>query len=331
MSIPQTMKAILVESDDKRSLRWRETPCPQPSASQVLVRVHATALNRADLLQRRGLYPVPPGASEILGLEVAGEIAHRGDNVGNWKVGDRVCVLLEGGGYAEYVACDESMLLPIPTGLSYTEGAGLPEAFYTAYLNLYIEGRLMPGERVLVHAGASGVGTAAIQLCRALGNPVFATTSASKMDAVRELGAAAVFDRGDSQLWDQLKSTLRSVDVILDPVGASYLKENIKLLNTQGRLVVIGLLGGATAELPLNLLLMRRLRVIGSVLRSRSREEKVAITRAVIDHVWPFFDTGSLAPVIDRCYDIREVEQAHEQMAQNRSVGKIILTLDQHR
>lgn len=326
MSIPTTMRAIHVGDDPARTLSWVETPCPQPGPGQVLIRIKATALNRADLLQRRGLYPVPPGASEILGLEAAGEIVHCGEQVHNWREGDRVCVLLEGGGYAEYVAVDEGMLLPIPTRFSYAEAAALPEVFYTAYLNLYIEARLHPKERVLVHAGASGVGTAAVQLCAALGNPVLATTSSAKLDAVRALGAEAVFDRGDPTMWDQLKAA-GPIDVILDPVGASYLKGNLGLLNREGRLVVIGLLGGAAAELPLGLLLMRRLRVIGSVLRSRSRHEKVSLTRAMTEQVWPLFDTGALTPIIDSEYPIQEAEAAQTQMAENRSVGKIILSV----
>jgi len=332
-----TMHAIQIEQDDARSLTWQKTSRPTPKEDQVLVKIHAAALNRADLLQRKGLYPPPKGASEIMGLEAAGEIVSCGEAVENWSEGDRVCVLLEGGGYAEYVACDASMLLPIPKGFSWQQAAALPEVFYTAFLNLKMEGDLKDGERVLVHAGASGVGTAVIQLCKAWGNPVIATTSTQKVTRLQELGATQVFDRHTPDFFKAIREftegiedgsegrNRRGVDLIFDPVGASYLEENISLLRLKGRLVLIGLLGGAQANIHLGKMLARRLKLIGSVLRSRSREEKLRITKRIKEEVWPLFEEGVLQPIIHSTFPMKDAEAAHKLMASNQTIGKIIL------
>jgi putative PIG3 family NAD(P)H quinone oxidoreductase len=281
------------------------------------------------LLQRRGRYPVPPGASQILGLEVAGVIESVGDLVEGWQVGDRVCALLEGGGYAERVAVDASMLLPISENLSFTDAAALPEVFYTAYLNVFLEPELAKGETVLVHAAGSGVGTAALQLCRLFGHRVFATASAAKLPFATELGASVVIDRQTQSFREIVIEATdgRGVDVILDPVGGSYLVDNIKALAKRGRLVNIGLLGGAKAELPLGLLLTRRLRVLGSVLRSRSRAEKVEITEALRTRVWPHFATGELHPVVHCVLPIAEANEAHDLLASNATTGKVVLSI----
>lgn len=323
------MHAITIDSDDRRTLRWAETEDPTIAPDQVLVRAHATALNRADLLQRRGRYPVPPGASQILGLEVAGVIESVGESVEGWKVGDRVCALLEGGGYAERVAVDASMLLPIPENLSFTDAAALPEVFYTAYLNVFLEPQIAGGETVLIHAAGSGVGTAALQLCRLFGHRTFASASASKLQVASELGASVVIDR-NTQSFRQVvmdETEGRGVDVILDPVGGSYLIENIKTLAKRGRLVNIGLLGGAKAELPLGLLLTRRLRIVGSVLRSRSRAEKIVITESLRARVWPHFATGGLHPVVHSVVPIQEANEAHDLLASNVTTGKVVLSI----
>ena len=324
------MHAITIRDDERNTLEWSEVPDPEPGPGQVLVRARATAVNRADLLQRRGLYPVPPGASEILGLEVAGVIEALGEGVDGWAIGDRVCALLEGGGYAEQVVIDAGMLLPIPERLDFAQAAALPEVFYTAWLNVFMETDIAPGETVLVHAAASGVGTAAVQLCRAFGHRCFATASGAKLGDVERYGADVLIDRYEQNFLEVVRAETdgRGVDVILDPVGASYLADNIKALALRGRLVNIGLLGGARAELDIGRLLTRRLRVVGSVLRSRSRDEKLAITEQIRERVWPRIEDGSLEPVIDTTLPIREAEQAHDLLKNNATVGKVVLTID---
>lgn len=321
---PRSMHAIAVEGPKGERLSWLQTELPTPSSEQVLVRVHATAVNRADLLQRRGLYPPPQGASPILGLEAAGVVIAVGDEVPNWRPGDRVCVLLEGGGYASHVACDASMLLPIPGELSFEEAAALPEAIYTAFLNLVIEGDLAPDERVLVHAGASGIGSMAIQIALARGHEVIATASAGKLDTLRRLGVALAVDRNATDRFDTIRAS-GDVDLIFDPVGGAAIADNLTLLRTRGRLVLIGLLGGTEATLPLGPLLRRRLRLIGSVLRSRSRAEKVAITERIRRECWPLVADGTLRPIVDRVLDIREAEAAHDLLRTNATTGKVVL------
>jgi len=327
--MPESMHAIEVLDDDARTLAWREVERPEPGPGQVRIRVAATAVNRADLLQRRGRYPVPKGASPILGLEAAGAIEAVGDGVDGWTVGDPVCVLLEGGGYAEYVVVDASMLLPVPDGLSMVEAAAIPEVFATAWLNVWMEGALQPGETVLVHAAASGVGTAAVQLCRAFGHRCFGTASGPKLPLVADLGAEVTIDRTHSDFVDAVKTATdgRGVDVILDPVGGAYLDRNVRALAHRGRLVIIGLLGGATGELPIARLLMKRQRVIGSVLRSRARGEKVEIMAELRSHVWPRFADGSLSPVIHDAMPITAAADAHGLLERNETVGKVVLTV----
>lgn len=326
-----TMRAIVIADDDARSLRWDHVPRPEPGPDQLLVRVAATAVNRADLLQRRGLYPVPPGASEILGLEASGVVEAVGENVEGWAVGDEVCALLEGGGYAEYIVIDASMALPLPPGLSLLEAAAVPEVFYTAWLNLYVEGALQRDEVAFIHAAASGVGTAGLQLCRAFGNPVFASASTDKLDACREYGATWVIDRKAERFRDRVREERGrdGVHVVLDMVGGGALGDNIDILTTDGRLVVIGLLGGAKDELHLGKLLMKRLRVIGSTLRSRSRADKVALTAQLREQVWPLFADGTLKPVIDRVLPITEAEAAHRALETNATIGKVLLKISE--
>lgn len=329
------MKAILINDD--QSLTWDETASLTPGPREVLVKTKATALNRADLLQRKGLYPPPPGASEIMGLEAAGEVVACGEDVQHVRVGDAVCALLEGGGYAEYFVRDERLVLPKPEGLTWEETAAIPEVFYTAYLNLKLEGKLSPNERVLVHAGASGVGTAAIQLCKAWGNPVLTTASQHKLEHLTPLGATQTFDRRQEGLFDAIKQyttqlplrddeEAKGVDVILDPVGAKYLDNNLRLLRKRGRLVLIGLLGGAKAELNLGLCLRKRLRVVGSVLRARSFEEKYVITESLKRDIWHLFSDKTLKPIVYKTFPIEEAEAAHTLMASNENIGKIVLS-----
>lgn len=324
-----TMHAVVIADDDRRSLRWEEVERPEPGPNQIRFRVVASAVNRADLLQRRGLYPVPPGASDILGLEASGVVEKVGTNVQGWKVGDEVCALLEGGGYAEYVVIDASMALPLPPGLSALEAAAVPEVFYTAWLNLFVEGALMPGQTAFIHAAASGVGTAGLQLCRAFENPVFASASGGKLDACRDYGATWLIDRETQNFRDVVREVRgrKGVDVVFDMVGGGVLNDNIDILSTDGRLVIIGLLGGAKDELNIGKILMKRIRIIGSTLRSRSREDKVILTEQLREQVWPKFADGQLKPVIDRIVPITEVEAAHEALSTNATIGKVLLQM----
>lgn len=325
------MKAILVDTTQPdRPLRWAETADPACAADEVLVDVRATALNRADLAQRAGHYPPPPGASEIIGLEMAGVINRLGANVKDWHIGDRVCALLPGGGYAEKAAVPKAMLMPIPSQWSFEQAAGLPEVYLTAFVNLYMEAQLQAGESVLVHGGASGVGTAAIQLLKASGNPVYVTAgSAEKCDACLSLGATAAINYKTEDWVARVKELTSGagVDVILDMVGADYFAQNISLLKLRGRLVFIATLSGVKTELDIRQLMGRRLRVIGSVLRGRSLAEKIVIKENFMARFWPKVESGEIQPVIDSVYPIAEIEPAYERMATNQNIGKIILQI----
>lgn len=321
------MKAIAIE-DGK--LVWRDAPTPRPGVGEVCIRVAATAINRADLVQRSGGYPPPPGASPILGLECAGEVLSVGEGVERVRAGDTVCALLAGGGYAEQVTVPAGQVLKVPRGFDAVQAAALPEVFATAYLNLFMEAALQKGERVLLHAGASGVGTAGIQLCRAFDSPCFVTAgSAAKIARCEALGADGGVDRHAGGFRDALLqwSEGAGVDVILDPVGASYLTENLASLNLGGRLVLIGLMGGATAEINLGLLMLKRLRVIGSTLRARPIGEKAAVMDALRERVWPLLENGMIRPVIEATFPIEQAEQAHALVAGNDTVGKVVLTV----
>ena len=307
-------------------LRWSEVPTPRPGPGQLLLKVAATAVNRADLAQRSGRYPPPPGASDILGLECSGTIAELGPGLEPGPaVGDPVCALLSGGGYAEYVVVPASHTLPVPAGMSLEMAGAVPEVFATAWLNLRLEGQLQEGEQVLVHAGASGVGTAAIQLCKAWGNPIFVTVgSPEKVSYCLSLGASGGADRHAGP-WAEAVKQWGGADVILDPVGAAYLADNIASLRPRGRLINIGLMGGTEGSLPLGPLLVKRLTVKGSVLRSRSVEEKNLILSGLHREVWPLLEKGTVAPIIDRVLPIQEAEQAHAIIQSNDTVGKVIL------
>lgn len=321
------MKAIVVEG---RTLAWRDVPDVAPARGEVVIRNFATAINRADLVQRSGGYPPPPGASPVLGLECAGEVVAIGEGVGRYRAGDRVCALLAGGGYAERVNVPAGQVLPIPKGLSYEEAAALPEVFATAWLNLFMEAKLARGERVLLHAGASGVGTAAIQLCRANHNPCWVTAgSVAKIERCRALGASDGADRHSRPFAECVAAWTEGagLDVILDPVGAAYLADNLASLRTDGRLVIIGLMGGATAELPLGLMMMKRLRIIGSTLRSRSIAAKSAVMDELASEVWPLIEAGSVRPIVEAVIPIAEAERAHALVASNETFGKVVLAI----
>jgi putative PIG3 family NAD(P)H quinone oxidoreductase len=322
------MKAIEVDGD---RLVWADAPSPTMGDGEIRIRVKASAVNRADLSQRKGGYPPPPGASPILGLECSGVVEEIAGNVTGFKIGDAVCALLAGGGHAQEVVVPAGQVLPIPKGLSFIEAAALPEVFATAYLNLYAEAALKPGERVLLHAGASGVGTAGIQLCRAFGNPVFVTAgSDDKIERCLSLGAAGGANRHDGSFVDHVAAWTagNGFDVILDPVGAAYLQDNIGSLAIDGRLVLIGLLGGVSAELPLGPMLRKRLRVIGSTLRARSVAAKSVIMSSLHDRVWPLIESGQIRPIVEAVFPIAETGRAHELLASDQTFGKLVLAID---
>lgn len=319
------MKAINVTGG---TLSWEE--CDNNNelpADHVEIDVVWTAINRADLMQRAGVYPPPPGASDILGLEVSGRIAALGESVTGFEVGQEVCALLTGGGYATSVAVPAVQVLPVPKGYSLRKAAAIPEVFATAWLNLYEEADLKPGERVLLHAAASGLGTAVIQLATAFGNPVFATAGdAHKLEICQQLGASGVWNRKDGSFVDAVK-TWGGVDMVLDPVGGSYIAEDQKVLNVDGRIVLIGLLGGRSAEVDLGVMLVKRHRLIGSTLRSRTVEDKGRVMQALHRHVWPLLGAGQIEPLIDSEWPITKVDEAMAYVAENRNTGKVLLQI----
>ncbi len=321
------MRAILIEGPS-HDLVLGEAPRPELGPESVLVEVHATAVNRADLLQRRGFYPPPPGESEILGLEAAGVVAEVGGVVRDWRRGDRVMCLLGGGGYAEYVAVPQGMLLRIPERLSFEEAAAIPEVFYTAYMTLVVEAGLAKGETVLIHAGGSGVGTAAIQLARACGARALVTAGQTdKLERCRALGAEGTINYKEEDFAARGRELTdgRGVDVILDCIGGEYLERNVALLAPKGRLVIIGLMGGAKADINLALLVGKRLRVIGTVLRTRTPAEKLALTAGVRERILPLVENGTLRPVVDSTYALADAAAAHDHVASNANFGKVIL------
>ncbi len=325
------MNAIHVDGNQPgRPLVWQATTDPVLGPDEVLVDIHATALNRADLMQRAGNYPPPPGAPEILGLEMAGQIAAIGANVSQWEIGERVCALLPGGGYAEQVVVPEGMLMPIPNGWTYTQAAAMPEVFLTAFVNMYMEANLQTGETVLMHGGASGVGTAAIQLAQATGNPIIVTaSSAEKCDACLKLGASLAINYKEKDFVEEVRTFTNGagVDVIMDMVGANYLERNLSLLKLRGRLVFISMLSGGQTQINLGALMGKRLRLIGSVLRSRALAEKLEIKQRFMANFWPLLEEGKIQPVIDSVYPITQANEAQQRMADNLNIGKIVLTV----
>nr|WP_315406405.1 NAD(P)H-quinone oxidoreductase [uncultured Pseudomonas sp.] len=306
-------------------VEWVETTSPTCDVGQVRIRVAAAGLNRADLLQRAGLYPPPPGASEFLGLECAGVISEVGAGV-SWQVGDRVCALLAGGGMAEEVVVDARHVLPVPEGLSLQQAAAIPEVYATAWLNLFQLGGLKPGEKVLLHAGASGVGSAAIQLCKAFGSPSWVSVgSAERLAYCQALGASGGVVRGDDI---EALSDFAPFDVILDPVGANYAALNLKLLARDGRWVIIGLMGGRKAELDLAQVLAKRVQVTGSTLRNRDDQFKADLLSDLGQQVWPLFAEGRLKPQLVGSYAVKDAEAAYAELAGNQVSGKLVLVID---
>lgn len=317
------MKAILVpKPGGPEALVWGEAPAPVPGPDEVLVRVKATAVNRADLLQAAGRYPPPPGASEILGLEAAGEVEGSGE---------RVFFLLAGGGYAERVAVPRGMLMPIPDGMGFVEAASIPEAWFTAFLNLFGEAGLKAGERALIHAAASGVGTAALQLVRRAGAAAVATVrSARKLDALTSLGSALAIDTSSKDFAAEIEAAFGkdSVHVVLDPVGGPFLERNLRVMARGGRLVLIASMGGGSSTIDLRTVLTKRLRLFGSTLRARPTAEKIALTQDFVRDVLPGFSDGSLRTVVDSVVPLVRAGDAFRRIASNENVGKIVLSVD---
>lgn len=323
------MRAVVVtEQGDPEHLTIGEVPTPEPGADEVLVKVHATALNRADTFQRRGHYPPPEGASEILGLEMAGTVSDVGPGVVDWAENDRVFALLDGGGYAEYTLVHKDRLMAIPPGMSMQEAAAVPEVFLTAYQALHWLGGVQSGHSVLIHAGASGVGTAAIQLAQHAGARPYVTASAPKHDVCRDLGAEATIDYESEDFAERIAEITdeRGADIIIDFIGAPYFHRNVQSLALDGRIIQLATLGGSTVEqVSLRDLMAKRAHLLASTLRSRSLAYKIELTQEFASDVLPSFIEGELQPVIDSEYDWTEVADAHRRMENNENAGKIVL------
>jgi putative PIG3 family NAD(P)H quinone oxidoreductase len=324
------MKAITIpEFGGPEALVLSEVPDPEPGAGEVLVRVAAAGVNRADVLQRQGHYAPPPGESDVPGLEVSGTIEALGDGVEGWSVGDEVCALLSGGGYAELVRVPAGQLLPVPTGVSLIEAAALPEVTCTVWSNVFLTANLQPGETLLVHGGSSGIGTMAIQLGRAIGAVVAVTAgSPEKLAACADLGAEVLVNYREEDFVDRVMAATdgAGADVVLDNMGAKYLARNVAVLATGGRLVVIGMQGGTRAELDLGVLLRKRAAVIATSLRARPLGEKATIVAAVREHVWPLIEAGEVRPVVMSRHPLADAAAAHRELEASAHLGKILLT-----
>ena len=308
-------------------LTWAETPDPEPGEGELLVDVVASAVNRADLLQRSGFYPPPPGVSGILGMECSGRVAALGAGVTGWSVGDEVCALLAGGGYAERVAVPAGQALPVPAGVSLVDAAALPEVACTVWSNLIRIGRMSAGQTVLLHGGGSGIGTFAIQYAKALGVRVLTTARAAKHDALRALGADVVIDYTTQDFVEEVLAATggRGVGIILDIQGAAYLDRNLRALADGGQLVIIGLQGGRTGQVDLGAMLSRRLSITATTLRSRSLADKASIVAGVRTDVWPLIESGRIRPVVDRALPMSQAERAHRAVEASEHVGKVLL------
>ena len=324
------MKAVLADgTGGPEVLSLGELPDPEPGPGEVVLDVAATAVNRADLLQRQGFYPPPPGASDVIGLECSGTVRALGEGVEDWAVGDQVCALLAGGGYAEQVVVPAGQLMPVPDGVDLVTAAALPEVACTVWSNVFMVAGLQPGEHFLVHGGAGGIGTMAIQLAHALGALVYATAgSEEKLALCRELGADVAISYRDQDFVEVVKkeSDGHGADVVLDNMGAKYLPRNVDVLALEGRLVVIGMQGGTKGELDLGVLLRKRGAVVATSLRSRPPADKAAICAAVVEHVWPLVADGSVRPIVHRTLPLAEAAAAHALLESGDASGKVVLT-----
>ncbi|HEX4303728.1 MAG TPA: NAD(P)H-quinone oxidoreductase [Rhizomicrobium sp.] len=325
------MRAIEVQNPGQGyTLAVAEIAKPAPGAGEVLIKIAAAGLNRADLAQAMGGYPPPPGAPATLGMECSGEIAALGAGVTAFKVGDKVCALLGGGGYAEFVAVSEQLVLPVPWGVGLVEAAALPEVHFTVWTNLMDAARLKPGESVLIHGGSSGIGTAAIQMLHARGHKVFTTAgSAEKCAAIAALGADTAINYREQDFVEVVKGATggKGVDVILDMVGGEYIQRNMSAAAVWGRIINIAYQSGMQASVNFAPMLMKRLSLLATTLRARSNDEKGVIRDALLREVWPLIDAGKIKPVVDRVYPLAEAGAAHKRMAGSEHIGKILLTL----
>ncbi len=327
------MKAILVDKKD-RSLHWSDVPDPVVARDEVLVKVKAAALNRADLMQREGDYPPPPGCPDWMGLEIAGEIVELGAEVqtlSSWKLGDRVCALLGGGGYAEYVSVKYDMLMPVPCGCSMVEAAAIPEAFATAYLNLFVEGNIQPGNTLLMHAGASGLASVVIPMAKAFGVRVITSVLSDEIAAsIAHLGADVVINTSRQKTADVLKAELEAghgVDVAIDCLGSEHMGECLPYLTHGARWIMIAALAGTKTEIDLKNIYVRNVRIIGSTLRSRTPAVKAQILSELVRNVFPKIESGEVRPTIYKTLPITEAEAAHDILYRGENVGKVVLTI----
>ncbi len=327
--LPDTMTAIEVTEPGRPGVLQPSTIArPDPAAGEILIKVEAAGVNRPDVMQRKGLYPAPKDASPIPGLEVAGTVAALGPDTGRFQVGDKVCALVHGGGYAEYCTVAGTNALPVPDGLSMIEAACLPETFFTVWTNVFDRGRLQAGETFLVHGGSSGIGTTAIMLAKAFGATVFATAgNAEKCAACKKLGADYAINYHEEDYVEAIKRATgrRGVDLILDMVGGDYIERNIAAAADQARIVQIAFLNGPTAEVNFTMLMIKRLTLTGSTLRIRTVDEKAAIARSLEEKVWPLIAQGTVRPVIHATFPLTEAAKAHETMESSAHIGKIVL------
>jgi len=322
------MRAVVLSSyGGTEVLQLQDVPDPRPAPEEVVVEIVATALNRADLLQRRGFYPGPPMDHEIPGMEFSGRVAELGSRASDWSVGDEVMGIVGGGAYAEMIAVHERQLMRVPGSVPVADAAAIPEVFITAYDALVVQGGLTTGRVALVHAGGSGVGTAAIQIAKAIGASIIVTASSGKLDRCRELGADLVVDYTTQDFVAEAQNFTgwRGVDVVLDVIGGDYVDRNINAAMVGGRIIQVGVMGGGSTTVNVGMLLPKRLSLIGTVLRARPLEEKIAITRRFAREMLPLFDQGELGPVIDSRFPLDRIADAHEVMESNANVGKILV------
>ena len=328
MSIPETMTCVeIAEPGGPEQLRTTTRPVPSPEKGEVLIQVAAAGINRPDVVQRQGHYAPPPGTTDIPGLEVSGTVVALGDGVSDWSVGDKLCALVAGGGYGEYVTAPVEQCLPVPQGLSMIEAAALPETFFTVWGNVFDRGNLQPGETFMVHGGTSGIGTTAIQLAHQLGAKVIATAgSEEKCQACRDLGADLAINYREQDFVEAAKEFTggKGADVILDMVGGDYLPRNLKALNRDGRLVNIAFMKGAKIEVNFMPLMLKRQTITGSTLRAQSVAAKAKIGKAVKEIAWPLIEAGKVKPVIYKTFSLDQAKEAHELMESNRHIGKIV-------
>lgn len=332
MTLPREMACIEIgKPGSAEVLTATRRPVPLPGNNEVLIRVRAAGVNRPDVLQREGRYPPPPGASDIPGLEVAGEIVSVGNNETNWQVGQSVCALLSGGGYSEYAIAHETLCLPIPASFNLIQAAAIPETFSTVWSNLFLKNTLQPGETLLVHGGSSGIGTTAIQLANMMDHRVFTTAGSDEKCAYcLQLGAEAAINYRQQDFVEEVKALTDGIgaDVILDMVGGDYIGRNIHAAAFRGRILSIAFLKGSRVEVDLMPIMLKQLVLTGSTLRARPVSEKAVIARSVLEKVWPLLENGAIAPVINETFPLAQAAKAHQLMESSEHIGKIVLTLD---